>query len=122
VKRSTVAALIVGSALGGAAAMMVAIFGYAFIQSGEDQFSVWIETDATSSLVLKQCDAACTSFHDEARLSPGERVAANTVVDVPNWWRVDDPSGRTLGCLPLLFGRKADNAVVRTSQLQECPQ
>lgn len=102
--------------------MIVAIFGYAFIQFGEDQFQVWIENDGASPLVLKQCDAGCHSFHDETRLSAGEKVAAGTVVDVPNWWRVDDPSGRTLGCLPLLFGRRNDDAVVRTSQVQDCPQ
>ncbi len=101
--------------------MIVAIFGYAFIQFGEDQFPVWIENDGTTQLVLKQCDIGCKSFHDEVRLSPSARVAAGTVVDVPNWWQVDDQSGRPLGCLPLLFGRKNDDAVVRTSQVQDCP-
>ena len=102
--------------------MIVAMFGYAFIQFGEDQFPVWIENDGTRLLVLKQCDVRCNSFHDEVRLAEGERVAAGTVVGSPNWWLVDDQSGRTLGCLPLLFGRKHDNAVVRTSQIQDCPQ
>ena len=102
--------------------MVVAIFGYAFIQFGDDQFQVWIENDGTSPLVLQQCDVRCSSFHDEARLSAGQKVAAGAVVDAPNWWRVDDQAGRALGCLPLLFGRKSNNVIVRTSQIQDCPE
>lgn len=111
---------LVGAVLG-ATLVGLALFAGAFLQLDDQTFSVWLENDSATALELRQCADDCTTFHDETRLRPGERVAENTVVDVPNWWRVDDQSGRTLGCLPLLFGRKQDGATVRTSQVQGCP-
>ena len=98
------------------------LFAYAFLQANDNTFPVWIENDGATPVVLKQCDPHCKRFMDQADLVAGQRVAENTVVDIPNWWQVNDQAGHTLGCLPLLFGRRHDNAVVRTSQTQDCPQ
>jgi hypothetical protein len=124
-KRSRLLLIVLGSGLVGAvlgtAVVGFTLFGLAFVQSDENTFSVWIENDGIVPLVLKQCASDCTGSY-VARLPPNEKVAANTVVNVPNWWRVEDQSGRTLGCLPLLFGRVKADAIVRTSQVQDCPQ
>jgi len=106
----------------GATIVGLALFGMAFLQADENGFSVSIENDGNGPVILKQCDTHCTSFHEEVRLLPNEKIPVNTVAEVPNWWRVYDRSGGTLGCLPLLFGRKVDNAIVRTSQVQDCPE
>jgi hypothetical protein len=106
----------------GAAIVGLALFAMAFLQADENSFSVSIENDGDALVILKQCDTHCSAFHEEARLLPNEKIPVNTVADVPNWWRVYDGSGRTLGCLPLLFGRKMNNAIVRTSQVQDCPE
>src|SRR5205823_6478646 len=88
--------LVLGIVLG-AAIVGFAVLGMAFLQADENGFSVSIENDSDAPVILKQCDTYCTSFHEEERLLPNEKIPVNTVVDVPNWWRVYDRSGRTLG-------------------------
>lgn len=101
--------------------MMVAMVGYAFVQSQYNGFAVWIENDSRTPLLIKHCGDSCAHSQDEVRLLPGGKVAASAAADIPNWWRVEDGFGHTLGCLPLLFGIEKPGAVVRTSQVQDCP-
>lgn len=86
-------------------------------------FTLAVENDTSSTVVLKQCDVACNAFHEEDRLSPGERVNVNTsAADVPNWWLIADMHGTVLGCLNLQYSHKITGLVVHVSSMGTCPQ
>jgi hypothetical protein len=121
VKRSILALVVIGSALLGAVAMIFAMVGYAFVQSQDSAFAVWIANDGPTPLVVRDCGDRCADSHDEVPLLPGAKVAASAVPNIPNWWRVEDRFGHPLGCLALVFGSTRAGAIVRTSQRQDCP-
>lgn len=93
-----------------------------FLDPTEQTFSVTLRNDTSSTVVLKQCDVDCSSFHSVFRLVPGRTAAVNTSSwGADNWWVVADQGGRTLGCLDLLFYRKETGVIVDVSGYGRCP-
>lgn len=93
------------------------------IDPTEQAFTVTLHNDTASTVVVKQCDAKCDSFHETDRLQPGGSVPVNTSSDgAANWWAVTDGSGRTLGCLPLTYHHKVDGLVIDVSGYTACPR
>jgi hypothetical protein len=92
------------------------------IDPTEQIFRVTLLNDTAGTVVVKQCDAECDSFHEQDRLAPGSSVDVNTSSDdVASWWAVTDSTGRTVGCLSLRYKRKIEGLVVRVSQHTSCP-
>ena len=94
------------------------------IDPTEQAFPVTIHNDLSEPVVLKQCDTVCgPNFHEIDRLEPGASVPVNTSSEnVANWWVVVGNDGKQLGCLNLLYGHKAPDIVVNTSQMTACPK
>jgi hypothetical protein len=89
----------------------------------EDVFAVTLKNDTGSAVLLKQCDVKCDSFHEQDRLAPDGSVRVNTSSeDAPNWWVVEDGSGRSLGCLNLRYSHKATGVIVNVSATVGCPR
>jgi hypothetical protein len=85
-------------------------------------FSIGFRNDTQKPLVLRACDGdGCDELGDTWRLRPGE-TARDNISDRGSvtWWRVFDQRGHSLGCLPMAFGAKYDDVVVRLSQRQPC--
>lgn len=92
------------------------------IDPTEQGFRVTLQNDTAGTVVVKQCDAKCDSFHEQDRLGPGGSVEVNASSDdVANWWAVTDSTGRTVGCLPLRYKHEIEGRVVRVSQHTSCP-
>jgi hypothetical protein len=88
----------------------------------EDTFAVVLHNDTAGTVVVKQCDSSCDSFHDKDRLLPGGSVRVNTSSDgIANWWVVTAQNGSTLGCLPLRYDHKVTGSVVNVSERTACP-
>ena len=118
--------LLAGAAMFALLVALALISEFVFHQSTdptEQSFAVTLHNDTSRAVVLKQCDARCSSFHEQDRLSPGANVGVNTSGDnVANWWLVaDESSGRTLGCLDLRHSRKIERLVVNVSSRAACP-
>lgn len=102
---------------------LVAEVGGTSLDPTEQTFAVRLQNDTTGTVVVKQCDARCDSFHEQDRLPPGGSVEVNTSSDdAANWWAVTDSTGRTLGCLPLRYEHKIDGLVVKVSHRTGCPE
>jgi hypothetical protein len=103
-------------------AALVAQAVHTSIDPTERSFTVTLYNSTSQTVVLKQCGARCTSFHDNVRLSPGGSESVNTSSDgAANWWAVTDASGRVLGCLPLTYDHKSTRVVVDVASRSECP-
>jgi hypothetical protein len=103
-------------------ALVAQVAFHTSIDPTEQSFQVTLQNDTAGTVVVKQCDAECDSFHEQDRLAPGGSVEVNTSSDdVANWWAVTDSAGRTVGCLPLRYKRKIEGLVVRISQHTSCP-
>lgn len=104
------------------AAMISQVVFHSGIDPTEQTFAVTLRNDTASTVVVKQCDTKCDSFHERDRLRPGAGVRVNTSSDnVDNWWAVTDAEGRPLGCLPLRYDHKIDGLVVNVSDRTRCP-
>jgi hypothetical protein len=116
--------VVVAGALG-AAVFVAALISQAVFHSSidptEHSVAVTMQNDTASAVIIKQCDANCDSFHERDELLPGASVRVNTSDDVANWWLVADPSGPTIGCLPLRYGHTVDVLVVKISDYAACP-
>ncbi|MGI8647895.1 MAG: hypothetical protein ACR2JX_06695 [Mycobacteriales bacterium] len=111
--------------------LLVALFAVAFVSEAvfhtsidptESSFAITLHNDTSSTIMLKQCDVTCDSFHERVRLLPGADTRVNTSSDnVANWWMISDADGKKLGCLPLRYGHKIDRLVVNVSEQTACP-
>lgn len=110
--------LLVGGVLLGLIAILSAL---GFRDPTEDAFAVTLRNDTMVPVLLKQCDVRCNEFHEQDRLTPGGTVPVNTGLDTPNWWVVQDASGRVLGCLNLQYKQKQTGIVVNVSAVMPCP-
>jgi hypothetical protein len=117
--------VLVAGALGVAlfvVALISQVVFHSSIDPTEQSFTVTLQNDTASAVTVKQCDATCNSFHERDQLAPGASVPVNTSSEnVANWWLVADPSGRTIGCLPLRYNHKIDGLVVKISDHASCP-
>lgn len=92
------------------------------IDPTEQSFEVRIRNDTSKTIVLKQCDNDCRSFHERVRLTPGAvaKENASDEADVTNWFLVTDESEHPLGCLGLRFDRKIEGLVIPISHMGRC--
>lgn len=104
-------------------ALISRVVFHASVDPTEQSFTVTLHNDTSSTVVVKQCDAKCDSFHEQDRLQPDGSVPVNTSSDgAANWWSVTDASGHTLGCIPLTYHHKVDGLVVDVSSYTTCPR
>jgi hypothetical protein len=94
------------------------------IDPTELSFGVRLHNDTTGTVVLKQCDATCGSFHEVDRLLPGGNVPVNFSSDggITNLWAVTDAQGAVLGCLSRTYDHKVSDLIVQVSSYAPCPQ
>ena len=112
---------VVAAALFAAAVVSEVVF-HSSIDPTESTFAVTLHNDTPSAVVVKQCNAKCSSFRERDALAAGESVRVNASSDdVANWWLVSDNGDRTLGCLSLRHERKIDGLVVNVSERTACP-
>ena len=103
-------------------ALVVQVVGHTSLDPTEQSFAVRLQNDTAGTVVVKQCDATCNSFHEQDRLPPGGSVEVNTSSDdVANWWAVTDSTGRTVRCLPLRYKHAITGLVVKVSEHTGCP-
>jgi len=103
-------------------ALVAQVAFHTSIDPTEQSFFVTLQNDTGSTVVVKQCDARCNSFHEQDRLAPGGSVKVNTSSDgVANWWAVTDSTGRTVGCVPLRYKHRIEGLIVRVSHHTSCP-
>lgn len=88
----------------------------------EQFFELRLANDLGRSVVVNQCDATCSRFHDVFHLKPGESAYENVSSDlsVRTRFLVADAAGKTLGCLSLTFDHKVTGAKVSVSQMGPC--
>jgi hypothetical protein len=114
--------VVVGLLVGGLLLAALAYLGATGFQDPTaDTFAVTLRNDTAAPVLLKQCDVKCNEFHEQHRLGPGGIARANTGIDSPNWWLVQDNSGKVLGCLKLLYHQREVGAVVNVSAVTLCP-
>ena len=100
----------------------IAIGVLGFRDPTEQGFAVTLRNDTPRTIVLKQCDVRCDTFHETDRLTPGSTVEVNVSdQDVTNSWVVASTSDQTLGCLALRFPRKQSGIVVNASTMTGPP-
>lgn len=93
------------------------------IDPTESSFTVTLHNDTPVTVVLKQCDSDCSSFHERHRLEPGGSVRVDSSSDsAANWWSVTNSTGATLGCLLLRYDHKVEGLVVNVSARTTCPE
>jgi hypothetical protein len=105
-----------------AAFWLVAIGVLGFRDPTEQGFAATIRNDTSRTVMLKQCDVRCDTFHEVDRLAPGRTVEVNVSDQgVTNSWVVASTSDQTLGCLALRFPHKQSGVVVNTSTMTGPP-
>jgi uncharacterized protein YuzB (UPF0349 family) len=109
--------LLVGTLAGAAS-------GFTGCDPTEASFAVTLLNDTQRPLIANQCGNGCGSSATEKHtLMTGQSVAVNTSSEnVDNWWRIATTSGRTVGCLDLLYDHKQSHVVVRLSAVRACPR
>jgi hypothetical protein len=101
---------------------LVAFGVLGFRDPTEQAFAVTLSNDTSRTVVLKQCDVRCDTFHEIDRLTPGSTVEVNVSdQDVTNSWAVASTSDQTLGCLALRFPRRQTGVVVNVSTMTGPP-
>lgn len=87
----------------------------------EQFFSVRIKNDLPVTITVQQCtDSTCSHVSDRFVLDPGESFSATTSSKhVANPYRFVR-KGRTIGCFPLLFSRRASGVVLLVSRSGPC--
>ncbi len=115
---------------GGVLVVLAAFWLVAFVAVGmlglrdptEQEFTVTLRNDTSRTVVLKQCDVRCDTFHEIDQLTPGRTVEVNVSdQDVTNSWVVASTSDQILGCLALRFPRRQSGVVVNASTMTGPP-
>lgn len=126
-RRRVIRLAIAGGALLAAMAVFwlvafVAVGVLGFRDPTEQAFAVTLRNDTSRTVVLKQCDVRCDTFHEIDRLTPGSTVEVNVSdQDVTNSWAVASTSDQALGCLALRFPRRQTGVVVNVSTMTGPP-
>jgi hypothetical protein len=118
---STRTAVAIGAGIFVALSTVVGVTGVR-IDPGDQAFDVKILNDEHIPVTANQCyDDRCDDFASKTRLAPGESTSVITSdMGVANPYLISTVSGKQLGCLPLLFHRKVEGAVVRVSTRRRC--
>ena len=87
-------------------------------------FGITFQNDTGRDVHLKLCsNNGCTHFDYSDGWKSGQQAEEN-ISDrqvFTRWLVQDDATKGTLGCLPLEFGQKYKNVLVRLSQMVPCP-
>ena len=99
--------------------------GCSFDDPTELTFYVKIVNDTSRTVILSNCatgDTLCNGkLYDPEPLKPGGVFpTVQTTVGAPDVELVQSPSGKRLGCLPLIFDYRASGALVRVSEFVPC--
>lgn len=96
-----------------AAGLVSETVSHTSVDPTDQAFTVTVRNDTSATVVVKQCDSTCETFHETDRISPGADVAVNTSSDgIADWWAVTDTSGSLLGCLPLSYTQTTNRLVI----------
>lgn len=94
------------------------------IDPTSQSFGITFQNDTGRDVQLKLCsNNGCTHFDYSDGWKRGQQAEEN-ISDrqvFTKWLVQDDATKRTLGCLPLKFGQKYKDVVVRISQMVPCP-
>jgi hypothetical protein len=89
----------------------------------EQFFDLNLRNNTSVVVVVRECsDERCTKFVSRDRLDPGGSVT-RSISDrgVLMRYRVDRPSGATIGCLPVRLQQMYATAAVTVSETVTCP-
>jgi hypothetical protein len=86
-------------------------------------FTVHFRNNLGREVTFSSCrDDKCQDRYGASRVAPGRTVEDLTSsFGVLNNWRVEDTSGRVIGCLPLKIDGKWRDLVVPFSKVEPCP-
>ncbi len=89
-----------------------------------ESMSVRLVNDTALTVDFLQCKSAdCedTGGRSGRDRKPGESYSALVSVGATPWYRIDDESGHTIGCLLMEFDSLQDDVQVLASQARGCP-